>query len=113
MSRVHQPRRTLRHTKVRIPKGFLRVTSCPPSYASWLIRTPACPNALSVFLLAGVLWRDFGKRFRKEEPCMLNRRSFLSSSFASSLAVGAGLAWRGNLWAQLESLPSKLPARSL
>ena len=37
---------------------------------------------------------------------MLNRRSFLSSSFASSLAVGAGLAWRGNLWAQLESLPT-------
>src|SRR5258706_7528726 len=44
---------------------------------------------------------------------MLNRRSFLSSSFGSSLAVGAGLAWRGNLWAQLESLPSKLPERSL
>jgi isopenicillin-N epimerase len=44
---------------------------------------------------------------------MLNRRNFLSSSFASSLAVGAGLAWRGNLWAQLESLPSKLPDRSL
>jgi isopenicillin-N epimerase len=44
---------------------------------------------------------------------MLNRRSFLSSSFASSLALGAGLSWRGNLWAQLESLPSKLPDRSL
>src|ERR1700694_4163259 len=44
---------------------------------------------------------------------MLNRRSFLSSSFASSLAVGAGLAGRGNLWAQLESLPPKLPERSL
>ncbi len=44
---------------------------------------------------------------------MLNRRSFLSSSFASWLAVGTGLAWRGNLWAQLESLPSKLPERSL
>ncbi len=44
---------------------------------------------------------------------MLNRRSFLSSSFASSLAIGAGVAWRGNLWAQLESLPSKLPDRSL
>ena len=44
---------------------------------------------------------------------MLNRRSFLSSSFASSLAVGAGLGWRGNLWAQLEALPSKLPERSL
>jgi isopenicillin-N epimerase len=44
---------------------------------------------------------------------MLNRRSFLSSSFASSLALGAGLSWRGNLWAQLESLPSKLPDRTL
>ena len=44
---------------------------------------------------------------------MLNRRSFLSSSFASSLAVGTGLAWRGNLWAQLASLPTKLPERSL
>ena len=44
---------------------------------------------------------------------MLNRRSFLSSSLASSLALGTGLSWRGNLWAQLESLPSKLPDRSL
>ncbi|MGA3090790.1 MAG: aminotransferase class V-fold PLP-dependent enzyme [Terriglobales bacterium] len=44
---------------------------------------------------------------------MLNRRSFLSSSFASSLAVGAGLAWPGKLWAQLQSLPAKLPERSL
>src|ERR1035441_4651952 len=44
---------------------------------------------------------------------MLNRRNFLSSSLASSVAVGAGMAWRGNLWAQLESLPSKLPERSL
>jgi len=46
---------------------------------------------------------------------MLNRRRFLSSSFASSLAVGSGLAWRGSrsLWAQLASLPSKLPDRSL
>jgi selenocysteine lyase/cysteine desulfurase len=49
---------------------------------------------------------------------MLNRRSFLSSSLVSSIAVGAGLpfpenAGRGNLWAQLESLPSKLPDRSL
>jgi hypothetical protein len=44
---------------------------------------------------------------------MLDRRSFLSSSFASSVALGAGLAWRGNLWAQLEALPSKLPERSL
>ncbi len=44
---------------------------------------------------------------------MLNRRNFLSSSFASSLALGASVAWRGKLWAQLESLPSKLPNRSL
>lgn len=44
---------------------------------------------------------------------MLSRRNFLSSSVASSLAVGAGVAWRGNLWAQLESLPSRLPERSL
>src|ERR1700722_3100114 len=44
---------------------------------------------------------------------MLSRRSFLSSSFASSLAVSASPSWRGALWAQLESLPSKLPDRSL
>ncbi len=44
---------------------------------------------------------------------MLNRRRFLSSSLASSFAVGAGVAWRGNLWAQLEALPSKIPDRSL
>src|SRR5271156_926254 len=44
---------------------------------------------------------------------MLNRRSFLSSTFASSLAVGAGLTRRGHLWARLDSLPSKLPDRSL
>jgi isopenicillin-N epimerase len=44
---------------------------------------------------------------------MLNRRSFLSSSLTTSLAVGAGLNWRGTLWAQLQSLPSKLPDRSL
>jgi isopenicillin-N epimerase len=44
---------------------------------------------------------------------MLNRRNFLSSSFTASLAASASLAWRGNLWAQLESLPSKLPDRSL
>src|SRR5260370_1558006 len=66
-------------------------------------------SALSVFPLAGVPW----PRFWKEESRMLNRRSFLSSSFASSLAVGAGLDWGGNLWAQLESLPPKLPERSL
>jgi len=40
---------------------------------------------------------------------MLNRRAFLSSS----LALGSALAWRGNLWAQLESLPSRLPDRTL
>ncbi len=40
---------------------------------------------------------------------MLNRRNFLSSS----LAVTAALGWRGRLWAQLESAPSRLPDRSL
>ena len=30
---------------------------------------------------------------------MLNRRNFLSSSFASSVAVGASLAWRGQVTA--------------
>lgn len=44
---------------------------------------------------------------------MLNRRAFLRSSLASSLAVGGTLALRKNLWAQLESLPSHLPDRSL
>jgi len=49
---------------------------------------------------------------------MLDRRNFLSSSFASSLFVpalvaSARVAWRGNLWAQLESLPAHLPDRSL
>jgi len=44
---------------------------------------------------------------------MLNRRNFLSSSLASSLAMGAGLASRRNLWAQLDSVPSQLPERSL
>jgi isopenicillin-N epimerase len=55
----------------------------------------------------------FEMRSWKEELNMLNRRNFLSSTFASSLALGASVAWRGNLWAQLESLPSKLPERSL
>ena len=54
----------------------------------------------------------FEERLGKED-LMLNRRSFLSSGFAASLAVGTRLAWRGNLWAQLESLPSQLPDRSL
>ena len=40
---------------------------------------------------------------------MLNRRNFLSSSLAATTAF----SWRGNLWAQLESLPSRLPDRSL
>jgi len=44
---------------------------------------------------------------------MLNRRAFLSSSLASSLTLGSTLTWSGNLWAQLESLPSRLPDRSL
>src|SRR5579862_8452851 len=45
---------------------------------------------------------------------MLSRRSFLSSSFASASSVAmASTAWRGQLWAQLESLPKNLPARSL
>ncbi len=40
---------------------------------------------------------------------MLNRRGFLSSS----LALGAGLTLPQDIWAQLGSLPSKLPDRSL
>jgi len=44
---------------------------------------------------------------------MLNRRSFLSSSLASSVALTTTLAGRGRLWAQLEALPSRLPDRSL
>ena len=45
---------------------------------------------------------------------MLSRRSFLSSSFASASSLAmASTAWRGQLWAQLESLPKTLPARSL
>ena len=44
---------------------------------------------------------------------MWNRRHFLSSSLASSLALSATVGWRGQLWAQLESLPAHLPDRSL
>ena len=49
---------------------------------------------------------------------MLNRRHFLSTSFASSvfapsLLAGASLKPGRHLWAQLESLPSQLPTRSL
>ena len=44
---------------------------------------------------------------------MWSRRHFLSSSLASSLALSATVAWRGKLWAQLESLPARLPDRSL
>jgi isopenicillin-N epimerase len=59
---------------------------------------------LSGFAAGLVYYGAFGKGVS-----MLNRRNFLSSS----LAVGAGLALRGSLWAQLQSLPSKLPERSL
>ena len=60
----------------------------------------------SLFRIAAgrVYYGAFGKGVS-----MLNRRSFLSSS----LAVSAGLAFRGSLWAQLQSLPSKLPDHSL
>ncbi len=44
---------------------------------------------------------------------MLNRRGFLSSSFASSVAFGATVASGGSLWAQVQSLPSKLPDPAL
>jgi isopenicillin-N epimerase len=47
---------------------------------------------------------------------MVNRRAFLSSmtsTLASSVAVSGTLAWPGKLWAQLESLPTQLPDRSL
>jgi len=44
---------------------------------------------------------------------MLDRRGFLSSSLASSLVLTTTLAQRGRLWAQLESLPTRLPDRSL
>ena len=44
---------------------------------------------------------------------MLNRRNFLSSSIATSLAATATIGWRGNLWAQLQALPASLPDRSL
>jgi isopenicillin-N epimerase len=44
---------------------------------------------------------------------MLSRRNFLASSVATSLALGIPFVGRGNLWAQLESLPSGLPDRSL
>ena len=44
---------------------------------------------------------------------MLNRRNFLASSVTSSLALSTTLGWRGRLWAQLESLPARLPDRAL
>jgi len=43
---------------------------------------------------------------------MLNRRTFLSSTFASTLAATA-IPKRTYLWAQLQSLPTHLPDRSL
>ena len=64
-------------------------------------RSPKLATAFMVLVL----------RSRKE--LMLNRRAFLSSSLASSVAFGSTLAWRNDLWAQLESLPSRLPDRSL
>lgn len=56
---------------------------------------------------------SYRKRIWKGETIMLNRRSFLSSSLATSLAASTTLAWRGKLWAQLESLPAHLPDRAL
>jgi selenocysteine lyase/cysteine desulfurase len=40
---------------------------------------------------------------------MLDRRNFLTSS----VFAGAALGWRGNLWAQLGSMPAQLPDRGL
>ncbi|MFY9675868.1 MAG: aminotransferase class V-fold PLP-dependent enzyme [Terriglobales bacterium] len=51
-------------------------------------------------------------RLTSEGSPMLNRRNFLSTSLASSVAATT-LGWRGNLWAQLASLPAQLPDRSL
>jgi isopenicillin-N epimerase len=48
-------------------------------------------------------------RLGRNTTLMMNRRGFLSSS----LALGAGLTLPQSLWAQLGSLPSKLPDRSL
>ncbi len=48
-------------------------------------------------------------RFRRNGAAMLDRRGFLSSS----LALGAGLALPQNLWAQLGSVPAKLPDTTL
>src|ERR1700689_4761906 len=50
---------------------------------------------------------------RKAECSVLNRRSFLSSSVISSLSLGLSGSETQNLWAQLQSLPSKLPDRYL
>src|SRR5215475_14305520 len=47
------------------------------------------------------------------EASMMDRRSFLSTSLTSSLALGVGLGHGTSLWAQLQALPSKLPERSL
>jgi isopenicillin-N epimerase len=44
---------------------------------------------------------------------MMDRRNFLTSSLTSSLALGVGLGSHGSLWTQLQSLPSKLPERSV
>jgi isopenicillin-N epimerase len=47
-------------------------------------------------------------RFLRNGVFMLNRRGFLSSS----LALGAGLTLPQGLWAQVASMPTKLPVRS-
>jgi len=44
---------------------------------------------------------------------MLNRRHFLSSSLASYAALRAPLPWQSRLRAQIESLPTRVPDRSL
>jgi selenocysteine lyase/cysteine desulfurase len=47
-----------------------------------------------------------------EVPLMLERRSFLSSSLVSSVAITAALSLQ-KLWALLDSLPQHIPERSL
>src|SRR4051812_22692194 len=56
----------------------------------------------------GVLRRCTMTRFQTTECFMLNRRGFL----ASSLALSAGISLPRSLWAQLASLPTRLPDTS-